>query len=136
LSLITLLSIFDVFLISISLYYLQETNKNLLAQSERLVNSKLASADEVISRLEEKLSHFYVTGPLSTPSSRDNEWESNVAASLLEIKSNMKTTCEPAADKGLSISKEFLQGLTNDTLEAIEDMKLEVLIASDKSEFY
>jgi hypothetical protein len=99
-----------------------------LAQSERLVNSKLASADEVISRLEEKLSHFYVTGPLSTPNPRDSEWESSVAETLREIKSNM------ANGGGNSLNKEFFQSLTNDTLEAIEDMKLEVLTASDKSE--
>uniref|UniRef100_U5EM88 Putative leucine-rich repeat-containing protein n=1 Tax=Corethrella appendiculata TaxID=1370023 RepID=U5EM88_9DIPT len=110
----------------------EETNKNLLAQTEKLVNSKLASADEVIGKLEEKLSQFYITSPVVAPN-RNSEWEENIVQSINEIKENINSVKQNGGSGGVSIDKEFIHGLTNETLEAISDLKLEVLTASDKS---
>lgn len=116
------------------------TSKGLLEQTEKLVNSKLASAEEVISKIEEKFSHFYVTGPVSTPSPvppRNSEWEDQISQTLKEIRSNInditlsKATTTPSPIPELD--KEFFETIANQTLESIEDMKIEVLAASDKS---
>ncbi|KAG4072564.1 hypothetical protein HA402_004653 [Bradysia odoriphaga] len=113
------------------------TSKGLLEQTEKLVNSKLASADEVISKIEEKLTHFYVTGPISTPSpSRSNDWEDQISQTLQEIRSNVNaiTSIKGASSSSSSgLDKEFFETIANQTLESIEDMKIEVLAASDKS---
>lgn len=116
-----------------------ETSKALLEQSEKLVNSKLASADEVISRMEEKLSHFYVTGPVNSASNdHTSEWEGEVTKSLQEIKTNVNalkasSNAEPVSSAPLGLDKEFLINLSNQTLDAIADMRSEILAASDKS---
>lgn len=116
-----------------------ETSKALLKQAEKLVNSKLASSDEVIMKLEEKLSNFYVTGPISTPATvtRNSEWEEHIVDTLLEIKSNLNSlnNSKPVSTTSTNngFDKEFFITIANETLEAIEDMKIEVLAASDKS---
>lgn len=116
----------------------ESTSKGLLEQTEKLVNSKLASADEVISKIEEKLTHFYVTGPISTPSpaSRNSEWEEQISQTLQEIRSNINavtTSKSTTSDSGSELDREFFETIANQTLESIEDMKIEVLAASDKS---
>lgn len=116
----------------------ETTSKGLLQQTEKLVNSKLASADEVISKIEEKLTHFYVTGPISTPPppARNNEWENQISQTLQDIRSNINTiTLAKSAPSSSSshFDKEFFETIANQTLESIQDMKIEVLAASDKS---
>lgn len=116
----------------------ESTSKGLLEQTEKLVNSKLASADEVISKIEEKLTHFYVTGPISTPApvTRNNEWEDQISQTLQDIRSNIDTlslTKSAPSSSNAELDKEFFETIANQTLESIEDMKIEVLAASDKS---
>lgn len=117
----------------------ESTSKGLLEQTEKLVNSKLASADEVISKIEEKLTHFYVTGPISTPSpSRNSEWEEQISSSLQEIRSDINAITSSKGTPSNSnmnsgLDKDFFETIANQTLESIQDMKIEVLAASDKS---
>lgn len=116
----------------------EETSKGLIAQTEKLVNSKLASADDVIARLEDKLANFYITGPATTPQPpqvRSTEWENNITSTLLEIHSNVVGLKESSATVSplAGLDKEFFVTMANETLEAIEDMRIEVLSASDKS---
>lgn len=116
----------------------EETSKGLLAQTEKLVNSKLASADDVISAMEERLTHFYVTGPVSTPppNTRNADWEESITTSLSDIKTNvvsLKENLKLSTDHLQGLDKEFFSTVANETLEAIEDMRTEVLTASDKS---
>lgn len=116
----------------------ESTSKGLLEQTEKLVNSKLASADEVISKIEEKLTHFYVTGPISTPATvtRNNEWEDQISQTLQDIRSNInaiKLSKSAPSTSNSELDKEFFETIANQTLESIEDMKIEVLAASDKS---
>ncbi|KAJ6633384.1 hypothetical protein Bhyg_16591 [Pseudolycoriella hygida] len=116
----------------------ESTSKGLLEQTEKLVNSKLASADEVISKIEEKLTHFYVTGPLTTPApvTRNNEWEDQISQTLQDIRTNidaMTSSKSASSMGGVELDREFFETIANQTLESIEDMKIEVLAASDKS---
>ncbi|XP_063701632.1 uncharacterized protein LOC134831751 [Culicoides brevitarsis] len=101
--------------------FAEENSKQLVNKAEKLVESRLASTDEVISKLEDKLSNFYVTSPNGN----------GKASSDFE---NMESTLAKINEKlDMVIDKEFIHGLANDTLEAITDMRLEVLTASDKS---
>lgn len=116
----------------------ESTSKGLLEQTEKLVNSKLASADEVISKIEEKLTHFYVTGPISTPSpvTRNNDWEDQISQTLQDIRSNINVIALPVTAPSSSnseLDREFFETIANQTLHSIEDMRIEVLAASDKS---
>ncbi len=110
----------------------ESTSKGLLEQTEKLVNSKLASADEVISKIEEKLTHFYVTGPISTPApvSRNSDWEDQISQTLQEIRTKVNGK---SGSSNSELDKDFFETIANQTLESIEDMKIEVLAASDKS---
>lgn len=122
---------------------MKKSSAPALEQTEKLVSSKLASADDVIARLEEKLSNFYITAPANpTPADRNSDWEENVTKSLQEIKTNVNAlksnsnsaVAAPRDDSDSSaLDKDFFITLTNQTLDAIEDMRLEVLTASDKS---
>lgn len=109
-----------------------------MQQTEKLVNSKLSSADEVISKIEDKLSHFYVTAPLATEKSNDeSEWAEKISSTLEQLKKDVgQIKASPAAATASTLGEPeriFLRALANETLEAIEDMRLEVLTASDKS---
>lgn len=101
--------------------FAEENSKQLVNKAEKLVESRLASADEVISKLEDKLSHFYITSPNGNGKNNvDNDQLESTLAKINEKLDNL-------------VDKDFVQGLANDTLDAITDMRLEVLTASDKS---
>lgn len=62
--------------------------------------------------------------------------EASVSKALSELKSSLKELQSNAVANGLSdADKSFLKELSNETRDAITDMRLEVLTASDKSEF-
>lgn len=110
--------IFFQFPISLSPHHSQLSNKNLVAHAEQLLANK-ASESEFITK---KLEHIDV-----------------IAASLNEIKSDLKSGGSGASvgsgGSGLTeYDRSFLKELTNETRDAIQDMRLEVLTASDKSE--
>lgn len=108
-----------------------ETTTDLLLKTQNLIKSKLNATDNVVSRFDEKLSQFYAGAP-PTEASRGTQWEENVIKSLDEIKTNiiLVKSCDGGSDSG---DKDFFIGINNQTLEAIEDMRHEVLLASDKS---
>lgn len=61
--------------------------------------------------------------------------EEKVSKALDELKSSLKELKSNAVESGLSdADKSFLKELSNETRDAIMDMRLEVLTASDKSE--
>lgn len=114
----------------------EEVSEKLIEKTEVLINSKIASADEVITKLEEKLSHFYITGPVATTAAapivvNNEEWQNSVDEMLSGIKNSLDLVKGSSAE--LIPDREFFHTLSNDTLDAIEMMKLEVLTASDKS---
>lgn len=115
----------------------EEVSEKLIEKTEALINSKIASADEVITKLEEKLSHFYITGPVATTAApivvNNEEWQDSVDEMLSGIKNSLDLVKGSSAE--LIPDREFFHTLNNDTLDAIEMMKLEVLTASDKSMF-
>lgn len=118
---------------------LVKTSKDLLNQTEKLLGTKLATADEVISKLEDKLSNLYITRPV-TPSpeeiAKNNEFEEKISTYLEQISTNVKTLQQvPKVSEKLltDLDRSFLQGISNETLNAIEDLKSDVLTASDKA---
>uniref|UniRef100_A0AAG5DRS9 Uncharacterized protein n=1 Tax=Anopheles atroparvus TaxID=41427 RepID=A0AAG5DRS9_ANOAO len=117
----------------------EDVNRQLLKETEKLVNSKLSSADEIISKMEEKLSQFYLTSPVIATQNVD--FEERVLKQLANLSNTVaeSATARPnenvqaAATSASLPDKQFIQGLVNETLDAINDMRLEVLTASDKS---
>ncbi|XP_041777906.1 uncharacterized protein LOC121596762 [Anopheles merus] len=113
----------------------EDVNRQLLKETEKLVNSKLSSADEIISKMEEKLSQFYLTSPVIA--TQNVEFEDKVLRRLEDLSNSMasdgSSSNSLSKDASSLPDKQFIQGLVNETLEAINDMRLEVLTASDKS---
>lgn len=114
------------------------TSTKLLEQTDKLVNEKSSAADELITRVEEKLAEYYVSTPV--PPERNTEWEENISISLKEIKNDIVSikssdalASESTASNLNGLDKNYFITLHNETLEAIEDMRIEVLTASDKS---
>ena len=111
-------------------------NKNFGAQTEALVKDRANQADEFAKKLEEKLKNYSV--------GKSADFESQVSGSLTQLKTDIKELLNKGvkahagssviAGAGLSeADKSFLKELSNDTRDAIQDMRLEVLTASDKS---
>ena len=117
------------------MFYLQATNKNLVVQAEELVKDRTNQAEEFAKKLEEKLLKI-------TAAAKPSEFEIAISGSLSELKTDVKeiltkgvkSTSSSVTSGGLSeTDRTFLKELTNDTRDAIQDMRLEVLTASDKS---
>lgn len=107
----------------------------MLEQAEKLANSKLGSSDDILGKIEERLSSYY-NNPVVISHSND-AFEEKVIKQLEAIDANVKESrsslSAPVSAPASTLDKEFVHGLINETLEAIEDMRLEVLTASDKS---
>lgn len=103
----------------------EENNKELVHKAEKLVENRLASADEVIAKLEDKLSNFYIVtngNGNGNGNGHGKDVEQQIVNALDSINESLKTLPD----------RQFIQSLTNDTLDAIADTKLEVLTATDK----
>lgn len=95
-----------------------------LQSIENNVTRKLDANANAIGQIQESL------GRLS--GARGDGSEDSISSDLQYIKSTIGSrTC--GNDNGDSINKEFLTSLNNQTLDAISDMRHEVLTASDKS---
>jgi hypothetical protein len=66
---------------------------------------------------------------------KNTEFENKITGTLSELKLGIKEL-RTAAPTGFTDSdKTFLKELTSDTKDSIQDMRLEVLTASDKSKY-
>ncbi|XP_062545892.1 uncharacterized protein LOC134212243 isoform X1 [Armigeres subalbatus] len=114
---------------------IEQTNRSLLEHAEKLAKAKQGSSDEILGKIEERLSSYY-NNPVVISHSND-AFEEKVIKQLEAIDTNVKESrtalASPVTMPASTIDKEFVHGLINETLEAIEDMRLEVLTASDKS---
>lgn len=99
-------------------------------QAEELVKGQSAQADLIAKKLEEKLSNV-------SSSASSSELEKQLTGSLKQLKTDLKELIvKSSGGGGLSeIDRTFLKELTNETRDVIQDMRLEVLTASDKSKF-
>lgn len=103
----------------------EESSKELVQKAEKSVENRLASADEVISKLENKLSEFYIVtngNGNGNGNGHGKDVEQQIVSALDSIGESLKALPD----------RQFLQSLTNDTLDAIADTKLEVLTATEK----
>lgn len=120
--------------------------KALIGQAERLVGAQVASSEDVVAKLDEKLTSFYVTAsatstttaaPVVTTAAsqpRSTDWENSVQTALATIETGLRSLQADATKKQQPLfDREFIAGLANETLAAITDMRIEVLTASDKS---
>lgn len=102
-----------------SLLFFQSNNKKY---AEEAIKSHAAQADFIAQKLESKLQG-------------SSGIEATVSKALNELKSSLKELHSNSVSGGLSdADKSFLKEISNETRDAITDMRLEVLTASDKSE--
>lgn len=101
-------------------------------QAEELVKGHSTQTDLIAKKLEEKLSHF-------SSSASSTELDTKLSGSLQQLKTDLKELLGNSSRSGAGGLSEgdraFLKELTNETKDAIQDMRLEVLTASDKSKF-
>lgn len=102
-----------------------ETSQNSLVAIENRVSKKLDENANAIGRIHESLGRI---------SGSEASGDDSISKDLQFIKSNIgPRSCGGGdADNG-SVDKDFLVSLNNQTLEAISEMRHEVLTASDKS---
>ncbi|EDS26610.1 conserved hypothetical protein [Culex quinquefasciatus] len=108
-------------------------SRDLINHVEKLTKREFGSSDEIVGKIEERLSSYY-NNPVVIPANTD--FEEKVIKKLDSIENiaqETRSTAVAAPAAGSTLDKEFVHGLVNETLEAIEDMRLEVLTASDKS---
>lgn len=115
-----------------------ESAMQLCVLAERTVSSKMAASDDLMAKLEDKLLNLYVTAPLATSTAmpqyhRNVEWEERVQSSLSSIEQNIRSIQNTSENIAIQSDRNYFAVLANETLEAISDMRFEVLTASDKS---
>lgn len=100
----------------------------------------MAQTEDVVGKLDEKMSQFYIT---NTQDVKSSDFEDKITKTLQGIEGNVNKLLKEGSSVSVSGSssgfspadRNFITGLKNETLEALEDMRLEVLTASDKSKF-
>jgi len=104
----------------------ENANKRLVSQAEEILKTRTNQAEIVAKKLEDKLTELVDAG-------KNTEFENKITGTLSELKLGIKEL-RTAAPTGFTDSdKTFLKELTSDTKDSIQDMRLEVLTASDKS---
>lgn len=95
------------------------------------LSKKLEQNADAIAKIQEKI------GSSKSSGSSNNSWEDAISKELQHIKSNIGVA-RPCSDNngeiGSTTDKDFFIGLNNQTLDAIGDMRHEVLTASDKNQ--
>lgn len=106
-----------------------QTSRDSLSTIETNLAKKLEENGNVIGQIQENLSK---NG--GAKSSGDESFEDTISKDLQYIKSNIgSNSCSDSNSFGSAIDKDFFVSLNNQTLDAISDMRHEVLTASDKS---
>lgn len=105
------------------------TEANEIANKQ---NAKSAQMEKSFNDLNEQMKQLYLTSSLGAPptqATHSSAWEERTSAELLEIRRSL-IDVQCGGDSG---DKDFLTGINNQTLDAIADMRHEVLTASDKN---
>lgn len=107
-----------------------QTTKDSLLNVEQQIVKKLDSAAETIARIQENVNQI---GGTKLSTTEGTSWEDTISKELQTIKSNLGQGCSGGSGDASIIDKDFFIGLNNQTLEAIEDIRHEVFVASDKN---
>lgn len=97
-------------------------------------DAKTTEIEKVLSDLNEQMKQVYLTSPLGAPptqSSHGSAWEERTSGDLQELRQQI-AGIQCGAGSG-SVDKDLLNAINNQTLDAIADMRHEVLTASDKN---
>ncbi|XP_053959525.1 uncharacterized protein LOC128864064 [Anastrepha ludens] len=114
---------------------LLDTSKDMMEQTEVAFKS-VPSTAEMLTKIEDKLVSYSVVTPPPVPEPVDNsEFENKVLVKFDELATGIQELrTQPKPKEGLSdTDKEFIHGLTNDTLAAIENVKVNVQSATEKA---
>ncbi|XP_070500518.1 putative leucine-rich repeat-containing protein DDB_G0290503 [Chironomus tepperi] len=105
---------------------MENSNKQLVTQTEEILKTRTNQAEVIAKKLEDKLNQLVEDG-------KNTEFENKITSTLGELKLGIKEL-RTAAPTGFTESdKTLLKELSNEMKDSIQDMRLEVLTASDKS---
>nr|XP_014103158.1 uncharacterized protein LOC106627536 [Bactrocera oleae]XP_036222725.1 uncharacterized protein LOC106627536 [Bactrocera oleae]XP_036222726.1 uncharacterized protein LOC106627536 [Bactrocera oleae]XP_036222727.1 uncharacterized protein LOC106627536 [Bactrocera oleae] len=115
---------------------LLDTSKDMMEQTEVAFKSVPSTAD-ILTKIEDKLVSYSVVTPALVPEAVDNsEFENKVFVKFDELATGMEELrAQPKPQDGLtSADKEFIHGLANETLSALENVKASAQSSTEKAQ--
>ncbi|XP_004518561.1 uncharacterized protein LOC101463093 [Ceratitis capitata] len=115
---------------------LLDTSNHMMEQTEVAFKS-VPSTAEMLTKIEDKLVSYSVVTPAPLPEPVDNsEFENKVLVKFDELATGIQELrAQPKPKEGLTeADKEFIHGLTNETLGALENVKVNVQSSTDKAQ--
>uniref|UniRef100_W8BP47 Uncharacterized protein n=1 Tax=Ceratitis capitata TaxID=7213 RepID=W8BP47_CERCA len=115
---------------------LLDTSNHMMEQTEVAFKS-VPSTAEMLTKIEDKLVSYSVVTPAPLPEPVDNsEFENKVLVKFDELATDIQELrAQPKPKEGLTeADKEFIHGLTNETLGALENVKVNVQSSTDKAQ--
>lgn len=107
---------------------MQNANKQLVTQTEEILKTRTNQAEIVAKKLEDKLNELVKAG-------KNTEFENKITGTLSELKLGIKELRTATPTGFIESDKSLLKDLSNEIKDSIQDMRLEVLTASDKSKY-
>lgn len=109
-----------------------EATQKLFETTKRLFDANMNSTNNYISKIDDKLNNFYITGPSATEAPRNLDWEIKIQSALDNIENNLSAT-KKVDPIQVVIDRKFIDEIGNNTRTIIERASTQILESSDKN---